>query len=290
MNSNYSIIQSIIEYVEENLDKPLSVTSVSDYVGYSKYHIHRMFTAVTGLTLHNYIVRRRLTESAKELVFSDRSIMDISYDAGYDSQQAYTQSFKKHFKMSPLRFRKLGTYAPIQLKFRLDNPSVSVKGDRIMDITIKEMDALKLVGYKCNTMLGFIGIAKAWKDLTKNIEKITGRCEEDMLIGLNDYKTFDLIDGKQPKFDYYAVVEVKGSRSLPKKMIEMNVEASRYAVFKFRGKNEDPLDKVYDYIYKTWFPESTYELNENAKLDFAKYSTLKDAEGLSDIEVHIPIK
>ena len=84
---------------------------------YSKYHLHRMFTAAVGLTLHDYIQRRRLTEAAKLLVFSEQPILDIALKSGYESQQAFSNIFTAMYKTSPGKYRDNEKFYPLQLKF-----------------------------------------------------------------------------------------------------------------------------------------------------------------------------
>ena len=88
-------------------------------VGYSKYHLHRMFVETVGLSIHDYVQRRQLTESAKLLVFSDKSILEISLIAGYESQQAFTNIFKQMYKKTPNEYRMNEEFYPLQLRFDL---------------------------------------------------------------------------------------------------------------------------------------------------------------------------
>lgn len=67
------------------------------------------------------------------------------------------------------------------------------------------------------------------------------------------------------------------------------LSASKYIVFSFRAKCEDSLQPVADYIYKEWFPQSSCQLNENARYDTAKYGEHADKDGKSLIEYWIPI-
>lgn len=85
----------------------------------SKYHLHRTFTTLTNLTLHDYIQRRRLTESAKLLVFSGEPILELALLAGYESQQAFTDVFTAMYKRAPNRYREEEKFYPLQLKFEL---------------------------------------------------------------------------------------------------------------------------------------------------------------------------
>lgn len=57
---------------------------VADAVHYSRYHLHRMFTTAAGMTLHDYIRRRKLTEAARLLVFSDLPVIQTAPAAGAD--------------------------------------------------------------------------------------------------------------------------------------------------------------------------------------------------------------
>ena len=79
-----------IDFIEANLTERLNLDRIADAVHYSKYHLHRVFSDTVGLTVHEYMKRRQLTESAKLLVFSEKPIVDIALLSGYRSQQAFT--------------------------------------------------------------------------------------------------------------------------------------------------------------------------------------------------------
>lgn len=108
-----------IAYIEAHLTEKLDLDAVAKAVGYSKYHLHRTFTATVGLTPHAYLQRRQLTEAAKLLVFSRRSILDIALTAGYESQQSFTSIFKSMYKQTPLEYRQSKVFYPLQLEFVL---------------------------------------------------------------------------------------------------------------------------------------------------------------------------
>ncbi len=97
---SYKVINVItaIDYIEEHLSEKLDLDVVANAVHYSKYHLHRTFTTSVGLTMHDYIKRRKLTEAAKLLVFSKKPIIEIALIAGYESQQAFTSIFKAMYK------------------------------------------------------------------------------------------------------------------------------------------------------------------------------------------------
>lgn len=71
------------------------------------------------MTVATYVQRRRLTEAARQLVFTSRSILDIAIEAGFGSQQAFSTAFKRMFKQTPRRYRLDKEFWPLQNRFEL---------------------------------------------------------------------------------------------------------------------------------------------------------------------------
>ncbi|NBI66210.1 GNAT family N-acetyltransferase [Pseudoflavonifractor sp. 60] len=117
-------VAAVISYIEAHLNEKLDLNTVANGIGYSKFHLHRMFTDVVGVTLHDYIQRRQLSEGAKLLVFSEKPILEIALIAGYESQQAFSSIFKSMYKQTPLEYRQNKVFYPLQLEFILNrNPT-----------------------------------------------------------------------------------------------------------------------------------------------------------------------
>lgn len=150
-------IENTIAFIEEHLDGKLELDTVAKAMHYSKYHLHRMFCQITGITLHNYILRRQLTKAAKKLVFSEESILDISMSCGYESQQAFTAAFKAMYKLSPAEFRRRQTFYPLQAKcaLRQDIGELSFSAAEICFAKTSDISAwmelayLVIDGYPC---------------------------------------------------------------------------------------------------------------------------------------------
>lgn len=77
MDINLLKINHLIDYIENHLEDKLDLDSLSQEAGYSKYHLHRMFTNIVGFTVHSYIKRRKLTEASRLLIFTDKPIIEI---------------------------------------------------------------------------------------------------------------------------------------------------------------------------------------------------------------------
>lgn len=113
-----------IEFIEDHLAEKLDLDLIAQAVHYSKYHLHRSFTDTVGVTVHDYVQRRQLTEAAKLLVFSDKPIIEIALSAGYESQQAFAAVFKAMYKKTPNRYREEEEFYPLQLKYVLERKLV----------------------------------------------------------------------------------------------------------------------------------------------------------------------
>lgn len=109
------IVKSTAEYIETQLKNDfgaLSLDNVADKIGYSKFYLNRIFREETGVTIHRYILERRITKAAEKLVYTDKPIADIAYETGYNSQQTFTNVFSSVYPYSPMKYRNNGNYIP----------------------------------------------------------------------------------------------------------------------------------------------------------------------------------
>ncbi len=166
-------MEDVIDYMENHLDGKLDLEKVSEAVHYSKYHLHRVFTGTVGMTVHDYVQRRQLTEAAKLLVFSDKPIIEIAFICGYESQQAFSSAFKSMYKIPPAQYRDNGTFYPLQLRFVLHKNATNRVFEK-EDICYAEkadlpawMDLMRLVidGYPAMNESDYL------KEITKAIEE-----------------------------------------------------------------------------------------------------------------------
>lgn len=129
MPGNIKNVIETIGYIESHLHEKPDLDTIADALHYSKYHLHRMFTGTVGLTIQTYSQRRRLTEAAKLLVFSDKPILEIAFAAGYESQQSFTESFRAMYKKAPNRYREEEEFYPLQLRCVLNENPANSEGE-----------------------------------------------------------------------------------------------------------------------------------------------------------------
>ena len=104
-NTDTITIHSILDWIENNLESPLSLEKVSERSGYSKWHLQRIFKKETGHSLGQYIRSRKMTEIAQKLKESNEPILYLAERYGFESQQTLTRTFKNYFDVPPHKYR-----------------------------------------------------------------------------------------------------------------------------------------------------------------------------------------
>lgn len=117
--SNDHVMKKIVSYIDEHLGESLSLDRIAEALNYSKFYIAHTFAEETGCTIYKYIQGRRLTLAAEKLVNTSAPIIDIAYEAQYNSQQAFTLAFGRLYQCTPQVYRKNGVFYPRQEKITL---------------------------------------------------------------------------------------------------------------------------------------------------------------------------
>lgn len=100
-------IRRVLRFVQEHLDEPLAPARLAGVAHLSPFHFHRIFSSIVGESLGGHVRRLRLERAAGELRRTDREVIAIALDAGYDAHEPFTRAFRDHFGVPPSVFRKL---------------------------------------------------------------------------------------------------------------------------------------------------------------------------------------
>lgn len=92
-------------WIDSNIDSRLSVGDVAKKSGYSKWHLQRIFSAQTGMSLGKFIRERKLAYVVEEMLVTDTSILHLALKYGFDSQQSFTRTFTKKYGLPPHQYR-----------------------------------------------------------------------------------------------------------------------------------------------------------------------------------------
>ncbi len=102
MNGHYrENLTRVIDRIERTLHSPVGLDELAAEACLSKYHLHRVFRALTGFPLVEYARARRLSESLNALLATERSVLDIALDFGFSHEQSYIRAFRSRWGLSP---------------------------------------------------------------------------------------------------------------------------------------------------------------------------------------------
>ncbi len=115
-------IQTAIDYIEAHLFDPVTAEQVAKASGLPQSTLYRRFSTYTGMSVMAYLRLRRMAKGLVWLGSGQKTILETAVALGYDSQEAFTRAFKKHFGVAPGAFLKSGAVYPVaSRKWLLDD-------------------------------------------------------------------------------------------------------------------------------------------------------------------------
>lgn len=254
-----------LSYIESNLDGAIDGKEISKITLYSAYRFQKIFAAMSGISLSEYIRNRRLDRAAFDLRNTDETVMDIALKYGYDSPTAFNRAFQRLHGVAPSKVRtekdlQLKAYPPMQIQ-------LCIKGATVMKYRIVEQKAFSLVGYKLPTMRmknfeQFKEIPKFWNEHFSN-----GNFAKLMSINLSEKHDNGRVDGVLgicvvPDIDSEALnyyIATAYEKEVPDGMETVTVPDCTYAVFECKGKIPFSVQDMTRRLYGEWLPNSGYE-------------------------------
>lgn len=119
-------LNEIAQFIYDNVEEDISLDGLADRFSISKYHLNRLFFAQIGLTLGEFIQRRRMELAYELLRNTDISVIDVSLRVGYDSSAAFSRAFKKLFSLEPnkVKLKQAPKFALANLVKKNDRPKL----------------------------------------------------------------------------------------------------------------------------------------------------------------------
>lgn len=261
-------LNNAITYIENNLDNEISYEEAARIACCSSYYFQRIFTYVTGISLADYIRRRRMSQAAFELQRTDKKVLDVALKYGYTSPTSFNRAFQNVHGISPAAAKNIGSilnvYPPIHF-------SVEITGGASMSYHIEKKEAIHIVGIRTP-------LVEDMKENHKNVPlfwnhtlhgtQFSELCrlstdKPKKILGISIYQNPENI------FYYIAVVTNKPA---PKGMYEYEIPPATWVIFETNGCFKENVQNIFRRFYTEWLLFSGYEY-----------------AGLPDIEVY-PIK
>jgi AraC family transcriptional regulator len=286
--SNYETILKAIGFIEENLKEDITVPDIACEIQYSVYHFTRLFHGITGHSPKDYILRRRLTEAAKEILNTDKKIIDIAFDYAFNDHETFTRAFKKMYGRNPSEIRK---NIPLLKKLPFLSPITSENVyhlNRIRDTEYKivSLNRIMLVGIVIRVNYDSLSaITEMWHEFLTETDTIPAIIKPErhyQLLFWSDKYDCD-------NFYCMAGVEVKNLDDVPIYLTAKIIPPAKYIKFIHRGFS-NTVGLTYKYIYETWLPQSDYRLS--IPYDFELYGEkYKGPDNInSESEIYIPVE
>lgn len=285
-------LEKAITLIEDRLGD-ISVEEVAREAGYSYYHLNRLFTSILGESVGSYIKKRRLADGAKKLLYTNKRVIDIAIENGFESSEAFSRAFKSMYRTSPVFYRKnrldviIGAKKQINSEFlRHIATGVTVK-PRIL-----ETGEIRVAGIRGNTTLNQNTIPRIWEKFWKIRPSIPNTFRQSRAFGICEAcgmnETVYTMNG-DVSFTEVAGTEVSGFNNMPDGVITKTLRAGRYAVFTHTGSLKN-LMKTFDYIWGTWLTGTKEQLDDREDFELYDERFLGYDNPESQMDIYIPIK
>ncbi|WP_422745565.1 AraC family transcriptional regulator [Micromonospora sp. WMMD754] len=280
-------LNQAMDHLEQRLDQPLDVPELARIACVSEHHFRRLFSALAGVPLSEYVRRRRLTLAGADVLAGRESLLDVAVRWGYGSNEAFARAFRSVHGVGPAEARRTGAVLRSQprMSFRL-----VVEGSTSMDYRIVTKDAFRLVGVKARVPLVHEGMNPHIVAFVKGIDPATVRRIEALsdqepqgIVNVSD----DLAGSREEgaELDYWHGV-VTGAE-VPGDLDSLPVEAGDWAVFRSSGAFPQALQYLWRDVFTQWFPSNPYEIRPGPEISRVR---IAEGGGTADAELWIPVR
>ncbi|SED17156.1 AraC family transcriptional regulator [Streptomyces melanosporofaciens] len=280
-------LNEALEHIESHLDQRIETAELARIAVTSEYHFRRLFSALAGIPLSEYIRRRRLTIAGAEVLAGERTLLEIAVRYGYGSGEAFARAFRAMHGVGPGDARRAGAVLRSQprMSFRL-----VVEGSSSMRYRVVEKERFHVVGKKVRVPLVHEGVNPRIAEFIRGIDQETiGRItalsdqQPEGILGVSD--NLDPSRAEGTELDYYHAV-VTGAAA-PEDLDELVVPAGTWAVFESSGPFPRALQHLWRDVFTQWFPSNPYRSRPGPEMLRTRLS--QDA-AQADAELWIPVE
>ncbi len=168
MNFYVSVITDTVDYIESSMSRKLTLADLSARAGISDFHFNRIFKTVTGITLKQYILGRKLAKAAEQLKATRRSVIDIALDFGFEYPEVFSRAFKNQLGVSPAAFREQPAPIPFTPKASVvERDIINYRGTLALKGDVHYLEPLLLRGVHIEVNANSIDFEQKLKTVTE---------------------------------------------------------------------------------------------------------------------------
>lgn len=271
-------LNETIRYIEEHLTESIDYTRLGRIAGCSAYHYQRMFAYMAGVSLSEYIRRRRMSLAAVDLLGGEK-VLDVALKYGYQSPTAFNRAFQSVHGAAPSAVREPGvsvrSYPPLRF-------TIMIRGAEEMEYRIEQREEFRVVGVSVpidrDMEENFETLPLFWEKAARDgtLQRLAGMMDAQPMgiLGVCDCE-----DGKQWRY-FIAAASTKDAEGLE----EYTVPAATWAVFPGTGTNQS-IQELERRVLTEWLPSSGYEYGKAPDVEVYLNADPQDAK----YEVWIPV-
>ncbi len=259
-------LNDIIKYLESTLKEEIDEDYISKTFCLSYDMISRIFSILIGITPKKYIKLRRLSEAAKEISNSNKKIIDIALDYGYESVDAFSFAFKKYHLVTPSDVKNGASYNFFQpLTFQ-----ISVKGGSDMNVKIENKNSFTLLAYKSKYSLEELNDNNSYNKVYETFNNILYNNK----IENKNIDVYGIYKKENDHISFYVGINYLDGKF--KDLETLQIPPSKYAVFTAHGPVNTALNNAWQYIMGTFFAETDYKHSPSPDFEYYKAGNILD--------------
>lgn len=315
-NDEYkSRINRVLDYIQHNLDKDMTLEQLASVANFSPYHFHRLFRTLVGEPLYQFILRLRIERAAVQLCEApNKPITDIAYDCGFSSPAVFARAFKDFFGMtaSDLRSGGSGEISKIRKTMSKDGERVTKSSvyfsnefnidyqQFIWRITMKEGDLKTTIEVKDFpemhvAYLRHIGPYAGNEQLFASLfGKLFAWAGARGLIRFPETKVISIYHDnpeitEEDKLRTSVCISVPQDTPVEGEIGKMTVPGGKYAVAHFEILPTE-YGKAWDMVYGAWLPESGYQPDDRPCFEMYMNDPKQHPQGIHIVDIYAPVK
>lgn len=293
-------INTVLNYISINIGRNFSLDELAEVACFSKYHFHRIFKAMVGETLRDFIRRIQVEKGAYCLIFTPhRSITDIAYSCGFSSSQNFAKIFKKHYHLSPRDFKskngnifrntgkdrdgKIHYIDTINAAELIHLSIARSSKNKVEIVTLPDMDVVyfrQFGKYTPQNVAALISRTVGW-----GVSQ--GMSPEDIELVSVFWDNDTVTDDSKCRCDSCIVVP-------PEKNFEVNIHRQVLPGGKFAWARclirDNDYHEQWDWFLTEWLPDSGYVPDDRPSYEkYPNMLTLKEGEQVI-MDIYLPVK
>lgn len=237
----YKLLSELLSRIEDNV----SGTSETEYLAdlpISIVHLRRLFKFAFDVPLQSYIRSRKLAASLENLMLTDKRVLDIAIECGYEHEQTYIRAFKREYGLTPGECRHSGRNIHVTPPLHLF-PKNNVSGNLVYGPDMVMIPSFHLIGqlYRIEIAEALTKAPEAAKQFWWNHRnKVTNPIEPNIYYGLTRTP-----DPSLSWTNYLPSMRVKNLSDIPDGFTGDTVPASLYVGFRYIGNHHyEEIDEL----------------------------------------------